>query len=197
MEESRLTLLADETLRSILPALMARHSSVARSITPQNFGSILDGTMRQSFQNALEMAGASEGSLWLVDQASESLVIAYNSGPNSGKLVAKFKQPLRSGLISMVFFSEQPFIENKIFRNSLQDRTLDSMLKVRTYAMIAVPFYFLHQCRGVASCVQLIPDANTQANGFRPAHEASFRNAIVTIGRLIDYWVICQTIGLE
>ena len=99
----------------------------------------------------------------------------------------------------MVFSSEQSFIENEVYKNALQDKTLDSKLKVRTYAMIAVPFYFLDACRGVASCVQLIsPDSESESGkGFYEDQELAFRNAIVTLGRLIEHWAIKRTIGLE
>jgi hypothetical protein len=147
----------------------------------------------------VEGVGATEGSIWLADQAAENLTIAYNTGPNSQKLVGKFKQPLTSGLVSMVFSSEQTFIENEVFKNAFQDKTLDSALEVRTYAMIAVPFYFLDACRGVASCVQLVSPVSEAASpkGFDGHHELAFRNAIIILGRLIEHWAIRRTIGLE
>jgi len=199
MDESRLTLLPDQSLAPLLPALEGRLAQVGHSINARNFSSILDGTMKQLLHGIVEGVGATEGSLWLVDQADENLVIAYNTGRNAQQLVAKFKQPLNSGLISMVFSSEQTFIENEVYKNALQDKTLDSALKVRTYAMIAVPFYFLDACRGVASCVQLVSPASEAASssGFDGHHELAFRNAIVTLGRLIEHWAIRRTIGLE
>jgi hypothetical protein len=199
MDDSRLTLLPDQSLAPLLPALQGRLAQVGHSINAQNFSSLLDGTMKQLIDGAIEAVGASEGSIWLVDESSENLVIAYNTGPNAQKLVGQFKQPLTSGLVSMVFSSEQSFIENEVYKNSLQDKTLDSKLKVRTYAMIAVPFYFLDACRGVASCVQLISsESESEAGkGFYEDHELDFRNAVVTLGRLIEHWAIKRTIGLE
>jgi len=199
MDDSRLTLLPDQSLAPLLPALQGRLAQVGHSINAQNFSSLLDGTMRQLIDGAIDAVGASEGSIWLTDEAGENLVIAYNTGPSAQQLVGKFKQPLTSGLVSMVFSSEQSFIENEVYENSLQDKTLDSKLKVRTYAMIAVPFYFLDACRGVASCVQLIsPESESEADkGFFEDHELDFRNAVVTLGRLIEHWAIKRTIGLE
>ena len=198
MDESRLTLLPDQTLGPLLPALQGRLLSVGRSINARNFRSILDMAMRQLFDGVVDQVDATEGSIWLLEQ--QNLTIAYNTNPKSQHLVGKFKQPLSSGLLSMVFSNEQSFIENEVFRNIQQDKTLDSMLQVRTYAMIAVPFYFLQECRGVASCVQLISNATPEAaspNGFDGVHEAMFRNGSMVLGRLIDYWVVTRAIGLE
>jgi hypothetical protein len=199
VDDSRLTLLPDQTLIPLLPALQARLSQVGRSIDARNFCSVLDGTMKGLVDCVVQGIGATEGSIWLLDQATESLTVAYNTGPNSQKLIGKFSQPLSSGLVSMVFSSEQSFIENEVFKNSLQDKTLDSTLKVRTHAMIAVPFYFLDGCRGVASCVQLVPGGQEAVapKGFSGEHEVVFRNASVILGRLIEHWAIRRTIGLE
>ena len=198
MDETRLTLLADESFAPLLPALRARLELAGQSIVPRNFSSILDEVMRQVMHKAIEGAGGTEGSVWLADQSSESLVIVYNTGPNSEKLVGRFKQPLDSGLISMVFASEQPFVENQVFRNSNQDKSLDSMLGLQTQAMIAIPFYFLEACRGVISCVQLTRTGSgrTSPSGFDAADEAIIRNAAVILGRLIDHWALRTTVGL-
>jgi hypothetical protein len=199
MDHSRLTILPDQSLAPFLPALEGRLTQVGRSINAQNFLSVLDGTMKQVIHGVMDAVGANEGSIWLVDDRGEHLVIAYNTGPNADRLVAQFKQPLTAGLVSMVFSSEQSFIENEVYKNALQDKTLDSKLKVRTHAMIAVPFYFLNACRGVASCVQLSsPDSQAETDkGFYDNHELVFRNAIVTLGRLVEHWAIKRTIGLE
>jgi hypothetical protein len=199
MDELRLTLLPDSALAPLFPALQARLSAVGRSIKARNFGSILDGTMKQLFDGVVETVGATEGSIWLHEEGTESLTIAYNTGANSPKLIGKFKQPLNAGLISMVFSSEQSFVENQVFDNSSQDKTLDSILKVRTHAMIAVPFYYLDACRGVASCVQLVSSVSSAVStkGFNENHEKAFRNASVILGRLIEHWATRKTIGLE
>ena len=198
MDETRLTLLPDESFAPLLPVLRARLELVGQSIVPRNFPSILDAVMRQVMHKAIEGAGGTEGSVWLADQSSESLVIVYNTGTNSEKLVGRFNQPLDSGLISMVFASEQAFVENQVFRNSNQDKSLDSMLGLQTQAMIAIPFYFLEACRGVISCVQLTRagSGGTSPSGFDAADEAIIRNAAVILGRLIDHWALRTTVGL-
>jgi putative methionine-R-sulfoxide reductase with GAF domain len=108
-------------------------------------------------------ANADEGTVWLVDPSGESLVAQYNSGPNAGRIVG-FSQPLGSGLISMVFETEQAFCENEVQRNDLQDKRLDRHLGKATQSLIAVPFSIGGATCGVISCVRL---GDNPSNGGR------------------------------
>ena len=147
--------------------------------------------------------GADEGSIWLLDEEKKHLVVAYNSGPNTDSIVG-FKQPLGKGIVSLVVASENAFVENQGYKNAKHSATLDKKLHKTTYAMIAVPFYFLNQVRGVISCVQLldvmVQDGEAAATGTTPAgfgpHEL---NAIQTISAvirdLIDYRMLGTAVG--
>jgi hypothetical protein len=154
--------------------------------------------MRRIIGLAFEDAGASEGTVWILESATESLVPSYNTGPHADKLVGKFRQPLSAGLISMVFAAEQPFLENHVFENANHDKSVDSLLRLRTYAMIAVPLYFLGACRGIISCVQLtnLSSAPPDPKGFDEGAKARVCLAAGTLGRLIDYSVLKKTLGL-
>ena len=197
MQERRLTLLPCDRFTPLLPVLRESLALTGQSITAENFASILDGTMRQLMHFAFQEAGANEGTIWLVEESTRTLVPAYNTGPSSERLVGRFKQPLSAGLISMVFASEQPFLENQVLENSGQDKSLDSLLRVQTLAMIAVPFYFLETCRGVVSCVQLrMPGTNQPASpGFDERDKARVVHAVMTLGRLIDYRLLQAALG--
>ena len=150
-----MNILPDPAFLDLKSVLSERLERIAGSLQPEQFGSLLDPLMRQTIEHGFAEARANEGTVWLLDQASEYLIPAWNTGPNANKLVGKFKQPLNAGLISMVLSSEQPFLENEVWKNSRHSKLLDSMLEVQTGAMIAVPFYFLRACRGVVSCVKL------------------------------------------
>jgi hypothetical protein len=91
----------------------------------------------------------------LLDQEKQHLVAAFNSGANADKIVG-FKQPLNKGIISLVVASERAFIDSNVYKNSNYSAVLDEKLHNTTYAMIAVPLYFLNEVRGVITCVQLI-----------------------------------------
>ena len=148
-------ILSDSDYESIKPVLAQRITQVAESITATNFNKFIDTLSCDILQEGFNGANAHEGTVWLLDEARENLVPAYNTGPNAKQIVGKFRQPLNAGLIGMVFANEQPFLENEVYNNSRQSRLLDDTLKTRTYALIEAPFYFIGACRGVVSCVRL------------------------------------------
>lgn len=199
MSPSRLTLLPDERFAPLLPSLQECLASAVNSFTAENFASMLDDTMRRAIQLAFRQAGADEGTVWLVDEAKEALVPAYNTGPNAEQFVAKFRQPLDRGLVSMVFGNEKPFTENEVPKNAKQDKTLDSKLKVQTLAMIIVPFYFLDGCRGVISCVKLdVPGRKAaKPEGFPENAQTLLVHGATVLGRLLDLRVLSITLGLR
>jgi hypothetical protein len=194
---TRLNILPDPAFAALKPVLSERLARVAANIRPEQFGSLLDPLMRQALQNGFSEAGAHEGTVWLLDETGENLVPGYNTGPDAGRLVGQFKQPLNSGLICMVFATEQPFLENEVSKNAQQSKLLDSLLETQTYAMIAVPFHFLHDCRGVVSCVQLKRPGSGEANppGFLPGHLASVERATALLSQLIEFRLLSQTVG--
>ena len=194
---TRLNLLADRRFVELQPALRDRLGQVAASVTPENFPSLLDPLARHVLEHAFREATAHEGTVWLADSAGAFLVPTFNTGPDAARWVKQFKQPLKSGLISMVFASEQPFIENEVFKNAAQNKALDAQLQVQTHALIAVPFHLLNACRGVISCVQLRPTAATAsaALGFQPGHLAVIERAGELLTRLLEYRLLGITVG--
>jgi len=197
MSETRLTLLPDPHFAALRPHLAGHLREVAESISPANFASLLDETMKRELQYAFQQVGASEGTVWIVEAESEALVPAFNTGPDAHKMVNQFRQPLDSGLISMVFASEQTFLENEVWQNAKQDKALDSKLNKRTHAMIAVPFYYLGGCRGVISCVilQEAAAAEPPATRFDENGKARIRHAATLLGHLIDHKVLQAVLG--
>src|SRR5436190_19645074 len=189
---ARLNVLPDPAFLELKAVLSERLERVAAGIQPEQFSSLLDPLIRQTLERGFAEAGAHEGTVWLVDQAGEFLVPGWNSGPHAARLVGKFKQPLKAGLICMVFCSEQPFLENEVWKNTRQSKLLDSMLEVQTSAMIAVPFYFLRACRGVVSCVKLNkPNSTTKeesnsSNGFGPEHLAHVQRTTAILSQLVE-----------
>jgi len=55
----------------------------------------------------------------------------------------------------MVAATEQPVVENQVFKNAEHSPNLDRITHKTTYAMMVVPFYILEHLHGVVSCVQL------------------------------------------
>ena len=199
MKETRLTLLPDGRFAGLLPGLHDRLASAAASITPENFGSLLDETMRQVIRIAFKSAEADEGTVWLADQAAQRIAPVYNTGPYAARFIGNFEQRLGTGLLGMVLANERPFLENHVQQNAQRDTSLDTLLGVRTCALIAVPFYFQEACRGVISCVQLTEPglAEPPARGFDEAHEAAIWHASATLGRLVDDRLLRAVLGLS
>jgi len=113
-------------------------------------------------------------------------------------LVGKFTQPLNQGLVCMVLASEQPFLENEVWKSSQHSKALDGLLRTQTQAMIAVPFYFLRACRGVVSCVQLkLPQRAAGLTGFRPEHLSQIERTSSLLSLLIELLLILEPIGWE
>jgi hypothetical protein len=178
-------------------ALPERLRQLAASIHAAEFRALLDPLICQSLQRGFAEVGAHEGTVWLLDEAGENLEPAYNTGPQANEFVGSFKQPLSSGLICMVFASQQPFLENDVYLDTQQSKLLDSRLRTQTHAMIAVPFHFLQDCRGVVSCVQLkAPGGNIPTPpGFKASHLEEVLRSATIVSRLIECKILSSAVG--
>jgi hypothetical protein len=195
--------LPNEKFLALRNTLADHLQQTAQNITPENFPGICDEQIYQLLKEAFQRAGADEGSIWLLDRPREHLVIAYNSGDRSEE-VTGFKQPLREGIVSLVVASEQSFVETEVYKNARHSRKLDDKLSVTTYAMIVVPFYFLNECRGVISCVQLVKikreadhsiPAGRVPPGFDLNHLSIIQRVALVVRDLIDYRLLRISVG--
>ena len=191
---ARLNIVPDPGFMELKPVLVEKLERIASNIHAEEFSALLDPLMRQLLDQGFREAGADEGTVWLVDALGEHLVPAHNTGPRAKELVGKFKQPLSAGLVCMVFASEQPFVENEVCKNERQSKLLDSRLQQRTSAMIAVPFYFMRDCRGVISCVQLQTGESAKA-GFQQPDLARVQRTATVVSRLIELRLLSQAVG--
>ena len=199
----RANFLPEQRFIPLRPALQEHLAKIGDAISPANFLSICDEMLLRLLTDTFQRISADEGSIWLLDEGKQHLVVTFNSGPNADKIVG-FKQPLNKGIISLVVASEQAFIESNVYKNVKYSADLDKKLHNTTYAMIAVPLYFLRQVRGVLSCVQLIdvllpqgepvPTAKTPP-GFKPQHLVAIQTASAVIRDLIDYRLLATAVG--
>jgi hypothetical protein len=193
----RLNLFPDAAFEGLQSTLKARMAHVGAEIQAEQFAPLLDPLLRRIVKQGFEEAGAHEGTLWLVDVTGEFLVPVFNTGPHASAMVGKFKQPLSAGLISMVFATEQSFMENEVSRNAQQSKLLDNKLQLQTHAMIAVPFHLLNICRGVVSCVQLKTTGASDPPGFRPEHLAGVQATAALLSRLVEYRLLSRIVGWD
>jgi hypothetical protein len=194
---TRFNILPDPAFVDLQAGLSERLARIGAGIHAAEFSALADPLMREIFQTGVAEAGAHEGTVWLVDEAGEYLVPAINTGPCAEKMVGRFRQPLKSGLVCMVFASEQPFLENEVSNNPGQSKLLDSLLEVQTTALIAVPFYFLRTCRGVISCVQLNRPGSQPPHpaGFRPQHLDAMQRTASILSNLLEYQILSCAVG--
>jgi hypothetical protein len=199
----RANFLPEQRFIPLRPVLQEYLAKIGNAISPANFLSICDEMLVKFLTDIFERVSADEGSIWLLDEEKQHLVVAFNSGPNADKIVG-FKQPLNKGIISLVVASERAFIESNVYKNAKYSAALDEKLHNTTYAMIAVPLYFLNQVRGVISCVQLfdilvqqgepVPAGKTPP-GFKPEHLLAIQTASAVIKDLIDYRLLGTAVG--
>jgi hypothetical protein len=202
---SRLNFLPDERFAPLRAPLTERLQRMADLITPENFPSLLDFHAGNLLRDVFAAVRADEGSVWILDKPKEHLVVAYALGPHAGDILG-FKQPLKAGIISTSFISEQGFADNEVYRHELHSGLLDEKLHVTTYAMIVVPFYILNACRGVISCVQLINVRHEEGrsvpvtetpSGFGMGNLDAVKRAALVLTDLVNYRLLRAAIGWE
>ena len=196
---ARMTLLPDERLLALQPELLASLRAAAREVCGEAFADFFDAPMRSLLLDGFERAGADEGTVWLLDDARAALIPRFNSGPHAERFVGTFRQSVRSGMIGMVAATEQAICENEVCNNTQQDRALDEQLKLKTWSMIAVPFYYFGELRGVISCVQLQPADSVEPDppGFSAEHMHGLQLTAGVLSRLIEYRLLALCLGLE
>ena len=83
------------------PALQEHLAKLGAAVTPENFLSICDEMLLKLLKDTFARISADEGSIWLLDQEKQNLVVAFNSGPDTDKIMG-FKQPTSKGIARMI-----------------------------------------------------------------------------------------------
>ena len=193
---ARMTVLPDARVLALRPELLSALRTAACEVSGVAFGEFFDAPMRRVLVEAFERAGADEGTVWLLDGERASLIPRFNSGPHAGRFVGTFRQSVRAGMIGMVAATEQPVCENEVCKNERQDRTLDEQLELRTWAMLAVPFFYFGELRGVISCVQFQSGTSAPA-GFSEEHLHALQLTAGVLTRLIEQRLFALCLGLD
>lgn len=196
---TRINLLPDPRFAPLQSALEERMIMMAGAILGESFGTFLDPVMKQTADHAFQQAGAHEGTIWMCNAEETHLVPVFNNGPRAAEFVGAYQQPLTAGIISMVFASEQPFCENDVYRNAVQDKTLDRQLGLHTCGLIAVPFHFAKRHRGVISCVTVKAAESLQDDppGFTPGSLMIVQSASLALSRLVEGRLLGIVVGWQ
>lgn len=199
MTPTHFTVVPEERFTALRSSVQARLKSAATMACSEVFRSLLDPGIKGLLNAAFEHSGAHEGTVWLLNTAREALVPRYNTGTRASEFVGRYHQPLTTGLVSLVFHTEQPLCENGVYRSAQHDKTLDMQLGLHTCAMIAVPLSFCGEVRGVLSCVQIktagshMPDPE----GFTAEHLREVQLIGAAVGRLLEGKLLQLCLGME
>ncbi len=181
-------------LRSLLHArLRDAAEAIAQSRTDP-----FDTVTYEVLLDGLRQTTADEGTVWLLDEARAHLIPRLNTGPRASEFVGRFRQSLRSGMISMVVATEQPICENEVHRNQQADRSLDRELGLETCAMIAVPFSYASEVRGVITGVRLKPADHTgdEPPGFTMKNLQQLQRTAGVLSRLVEHRLLTAILGV-
>jgi len=196
MAGGRLTVLTDERLDVLRSIVDGRITAAADLVGETAFEEFFDETMCAHLVKVIVSTQAHEGSVWLLDEARSHLIPRFNSGPNAASIVGAFALSLREGMISMVVATEQPICENAVYRNERQSKRLDDKLGLLTCAMLAVPFYFGGELRGVISAVQLKKGADApEPAGFTAENLETLQLGAAVLGRMVDHQLLSLALG--
>ncbi len=189
--------LSDDNTSELQLAMRLQLRDAAASAS-ENFDELLDPLARSFLLDAFAQAGADEGTVWLLDSDRRELLPVFNSGPRAAEFVGSFRQSLRSGMISMVVATEQPICENEVHLNQQQDPALDRRLNLQTQAMVAAPFYYAGELRGVVSAVQLRDPAmgRGDAEGFGYEDLRAIHRSAAILGVMLEHRLVTSFLAL-
>ena len=127
MLAGRMPILSENRLPELRAVLQTGLRGAAESVG-EMWDDLIDPTVTALLLDGLRQCGADEGTVWLLNAEREFLIPRFNSGPRAADFVGRFRQSLRSGMISMVVAMELPICENGVHGNSEQDPSLDRAL---------------------------------------------------------------------
>ena len=206
---------ADPDLSLLEERLQARREQFALRTLRESPLSLIEGLPTRLIHQSLTGIQADEGSVWLAMDDSQVLVPAWNNGPDAARFVGRFRLPATQGITGMVFTGGLAACESEVCFHQRQNRELDRSLSVLTWAMLAVPFKFAGEIRGVITAVRLIrlhdlpglsrmpesraefPPDYTPPPSFSIADLHAMETSAAAVGRLIDHRLTAWALGTE
>lgn len=193
----RLTLLPDPQLSAMAPLLEKRLEMTGNHVTAANFASVLDSLMQRMLTDAFEDARAHEGLVWLLEKDKSELTVAWQTGEATKDWIGA-RVSAGAGLSGLVTASQQPICANDLCNNPQHDRELDRRLGVVLCSEVIVPFYIARQFKGVIMALQTKPDSAAEdPPGFDPESLEEIELLSTSLGRLLDYRLLCLAVGVE
>ena len=153
--------------------------------------------MTRMMLDAFGDARAHEGMVWLLGPDGKELTLAWQTGPLTRGWQGT-RLPAGGALHGLVLASQQPHCANQLYLNPQHDRELDRRLGGVICAEIIVPFYIARQLKGVMVALQTKPDSDSgDPSGFDPESLEEIELLATSLGRLLDYRLLCLALGME
>lgn len=185
-----------------------------RQVTGENFGSLLDSLMERMITDAFLDVKADTGLILLRGPDGGELTVAHQFG-GAGKNLRGLNLPAGTGRRGLVLASQQPFCGNDQEEDPLKPHSLAAALEKAVRAEIIVPFYLGRQFKGLIIALQTqplspagspalstVPDlpgassGQPQPEGFCPRCLEEIELLSTSLGRLLDYQLICTALGM-
>lgn len=208
----RLVFLPDPRVVAAAPVLEERLEMAGRQVTGENFASLLDSLMERMIADAYFDVKADTGLILLRDDSGAELTVAHQVG-SPDKNVRGSKLPAGCGRRGLVLASQQAFCGNDQGEDPLTPGSLAALLGCRIQAEIIVPFYLARHFKGLIVALQSRPlgnpadlpelsnltdlsDPTKQPPGFCPKCLEEMELLSTSLGRLLDYQLICSALGM-
>lgn len=148
------------------------------TLRPEEVGGLMDDPVHAYFQSVMDRVGADGGTLWLASAGEAVLTAVFN--PRQPEMNGR-RQPLSSGLISLVFVTGEAVNISRVATDSRHSPLIDLAVGRATEAMMAVPFQPDGQLRGVLTAVRF----QFTDGGFSPQALAWLEEGSALLGELL------------
>lgn len=151
------------------------------------------------FRQSLGNAGAHEGTIWLAVENGRVLLPIFNSGPKAHAFVREYRHPAARGFIGAAFNTQNTLCESSVYKNELQERGVDQRTDLLTCAMIATPWFFSGEIRGILTAVRLKHVASTDAEPppFEHADVLELQTFARILGELASARILTAAMGSD
>ncbi len=185
----------DPTISEHAALIERRLTQAATSINPDEFKGLIGDPGLSVLRSAMECIKADSISVWLADIDQQNLVVTHSEPDHA---FIGWEQSSSEGLTALVFASEQPLCENRVYLNKEHSKRADEMMGQTTCAMIATPFYIAGTLRGVISAVQLKENEEAaDPEGFSARCLNRMTRLSTVMERLINYRLLTTLLDLE
>jgi GAF domain-containing protein len=140
-----------------------------------------DAELQQILAQAVEAAGAAEGSLLLINPGGDKLRFVISHSPVSDKLIGT-EQDLSEGITGLAVSLQQPMIVNDAASDPRHSQAVDALTTVQTKSIMVVPLASPEAEYGAMTAINSSALGGFSTDDMKAYCEASVK----IIGRLVE-----------